>query len=221
MSLTPSPCDERELADLVLAAKRARDDEPDVALLEHVARAVAHAGLGARVRGAAEAERVLVVVRGLLRVADPELDVVPAVERHEVVGSSTAESTPVAPRSPAGHCDAASVARERSSDHRARIATPPTISQRVRCSPRSSSAKRTAKNGCRFANSDARDGPTRPIAVNQRMFVEEERPDHREGEAEPHQRAEVEALLRRLRQPGERERDPADASTSELIRNGE
>ena len=29
----------------------------------------------------------------------------------------------------------------------------------------------TAKNGCMFPNSDARDGPTRSIAVNQRMFV--------------------------------------------------
>ena len=28
-----------------------------------------------------------------------------------------------------------------------------------------------ARNGCRFAKSDARDGPTRSIAVNQRKFV--------------------------------------------------
>ena len=41
---------------------------------------------GPGVRGAREAERVLVEVRGLLRVADPELDVVPAEQRHEVVG---------------------------------------------------------------------------------------------------------------------------------------
>ena len=64
--------------------QRARDDEPDLVLLEHVARAVAHAGLRPRVRGAVEAERVLVVERRLLRVADPQLDVIPAVERHEV-----------------------------------------------------------------------------------------------------------------------------------------
>ena len=28
-----------------------------------------------------------------------------------------------------------------------------------------------ARKGCRFANSDARDGPTRSIAVNQSRFV--------------------------------------------------
>jgi hypothetical protein len=32
---------------------------------------------------------VLVVVRRLLRVPDPELDVIPAVERHEVFGHDT------------------------------------------------------------------------------------------------------------------------------------
>src|SRR5581483_8890382 len=76
----------REVADLVPAPQRARHDEANVVLLEDVARAVAHSRLGARVRGAAEAERVLVVVRGLLRVSDPELDVIPTVEGHEVVG---------------------------------------------------------------------------------------------------------------------------------------
>ena len=48
--------------------------------------------------------------------------------------------------------------------------------QRFSDSHRSSTAKRTAKNGWRFANSDARDGPTRSIAVNQRMFVRKSGP---------------------------------------------
>ncbi|MDF2754385.1 MAG: hypothetical protein K0S82_2768 [Gaiellaceae bacterium] len=73
-----------ELGDLVLGAEAARQDEADVALLEHVGRTVADARLGARVRGAGEPERLLVVVGRLLGVADPELDVVPALQRHEV-----------------------------------------------------------------------------------------------------------------------------------------
>jgi hypothetical protein len=77
--------DQLELADLRPAPERAREHEADVVLLEDVARAVADAGLGARVRGAPEPERVLVVVRRLLRVPYPQLDVIPAVERHEVV----------------------------------------------------------------------------------------------------------------------------------------
>ena len=72
-----------------------------------------------------------------------------------------------------------------------------------------------------FAKSDAREGPTRLIAVNQSMFVRNERPDHREREADPHQRRSLEVLLGELRDADERERDPAERSTSELIRNGE
>src|SRR5690348_9149851 len=52
-----------------------------------------------------------------------------------------------------------------------RMSAPPTTSQRVRCSPRSTIANTTPSAGCRFEKSDARDGPTREIAVNQRMFV--------------------------------------------------
>ena len=74
------------LRDVALLADGGRHDEPDVALLEHVRGAVAHARLRPCVRGAREAERVLVEVGRLLRVADPELDVVPAAERHEVFG---------------------------------------------------------------------------------------------------------------------------------------
>src|SRR5262249_7394153 len=65
---------------------RARDDEADVSLLEHVRGAVAQSRLRPRVRGAREAHRVLVEVGGLLCVPDPELDVIPGVERHEIFG---------------------------------------------------------------------------------------------------------------------------------------
>jgi hypothetical protein len=71
--------------DLVVAAKRAREDEADVPLLDDVGRAVADARLGARVRGLAKAEAALVEVRRLLRVAHPELEVVPVDKRHEVL----------------------------------------------------------------------------------------------------------------------------------------
>ena len=42
---------------------------------------------------------------------------------------------------------------------------PPTTSQRVRCSPSSTSANITPSAGCRLENSDAREGPTLLIAV--------------------------------------------------------
>jgi hypothetical protein len=73
-----------ELADAGVPPQAAREHEPDLVLLEDVARAVADTRLGPGIRRLPEAERVLVVVRGLLRVAHVELDVVPAVERHEV-----------------------------------------------------------------------------------------------------------------------------------------
>ena len=64
--------------DLVVGPKRAREDEADVPLLEEVRSAVAKAGLGPRVGGRPEAEGALVEVGGLLRVPNPQLDVVPA-----------------------------------------------------------------------------------------------------------------------------------------------
>src|SRR5205085_9639369 len=70
--------------DLVILAERAREDETDVALLEHVRGPVADARLRARVGRRREAEPALVEVRRLLRVPDPELDVIPAGKRHEV-----------------------------------------------------------------------------------------------------------------------------------------
>src|SRR5918994_2566195 len=73
-----------EADDRAVGAKPAREHEPDLTLLEHVRRAVADTGLGACVGDAVEAERMLVPEGRLLGVPHPELDVVPAVERHEV-----------------------------------------------------------------------------------------------------------------------------------------
>ena len=84
-----------ELRDLAVDAYAAREHEADVALLEHVRRAVANAGLGARIGGPREPERVLVEVRGLLGVPDPELEVIPALERHEVLRAHVLILTPV------------------------------------------------------------------------------------------------------------------------------
>src|SRR5712691_6413729 len=86
--------------DLVLLSQRAGDDETDVALLEHVRGAVADARLRAGVSHAREAQRVLVVEGSLLRVADVELDVIPALDRHES-GAHGADATPPSPSSSA------------------------------------------------------------------------------------------------------------------------
>ena len=71
--------------DLVVLAKRRRQDEADLALLEHVGGPVAEPGLGPCVGRAREAEDALVEVRRLLCVPDPELEVVPTEQRHEVL----------------------------------------------------------------------------------------------------------------------------------------
>jgi hypothetical protein len=70
--------------DLVVTAECAGQDQPDAALLQNVRDAVAAACLEPRVGGLGEAERVAVVVGGLRRVADVELEVVDAVDRHAV-----------------------------------------------------------------------------------------------------------------------------------------
>src|SRR5438874_13787369 len=57
------------LRDLVLLTERARDDEADVTLLEHVGRAVAHSRLGSGICRPREPHRLLVEVRSLLCVA--------------------------------------------------------------------------------------------------------------------------------------------------------
>src|SRR5829696_6627252 len=51
------------------------------------------------------------------------------------------------------------------------IASPPTIWIRVMDSDRIRSEKNAARKGCRFANTEARDGPTRLIAPNQSRFA--------------------------------------------------
>ena len=79
-SCTPSPWRRTWSAIGESAVERAGDDEADVALLEHVAGLVAHAGLGPGVGGAAEAERRHEEAGRGAGVADPELDAVPPEE---------------------------------------------------------------------------------------------------------------------------------------------
>src|SRR4029453_11540470 len=74
----------REGGDLVVVGQRTRQHEAYVALAEDVRGPGAHAGLRARVPVPREAEGVLEVVRGLSCVPNPQLDVVPPVERHRV-----------------------------------------------------------------------------------------------------------------------------------------
>jgi hypothetical protein len=74
----------REAGELAVAAQPARQDEADVLLLEDVRRPVADTRLRAGIRGRREAEGVLVVEGGLLRIPDVELEVVPAFDREEV-----------------------------------------------------------------------------------------------------------------------------------------
>src|SRR5437763_4427527 len=160
------------LRDLVFLPQRPRNDETHFPLLEHVGRAVADSRLGAGIRRPGEAHGVLVEVRRLLRVADPELDVIPPEQRHEVFGHEAimplVHSTVGARTGGRRHTRSYAIP--------AKMRTPPAISSVCRLSPSSTSAKKTAKNGCRFPNSAAREGPTRSIAVNQRMFVRKSGP---------------------------------------------
>jgi hypothetical protein len=75
--------------DLVVGTERARDDEPRVSLLQDVGGTIPDARLGTRIRDRLEAERALIVIGRLLRVADPELDVVPPEQRHEVLAHAS------------------------------------------------------------------------------------------------------------------------------------
>ena len=75
----------RKAGDLAVATQAARDHKADVALRENVGGAVADAGLRPRIRDGCEAVGVLVEVGSLLRVSDPEFEVVPALEGHEVL----------------------------------------------------------------------------------------------------------------------------------------
>ncbi len=73
------------LADGMAGDERAGEHEPDAALPQDEGDAVAHAGLEARVGDLLEPERLAVEVGRLGGVAHPQLDVVDAVERHEVL----------------------------------------------------------------------------------------------------------------------------------------
>ena len=70
----------------MIGDERPGQHDPDPALLEHVRGAIAHAGLQPRVADLLEAERPDPERGGLQRIPDVELDVVDAVERHEVFG---------------------------------------------------------------------------------------------------------------------------------------
>ena len=74
------------LGDLAVGGERRGEHDPDVVLLHHVARAVADARLEAGEGDRGEAPERAEVGRRLAGVADPELDVVDAVERQEVLG---------------------------------------------------------------------------------------------------------------------------------------
>ena len=84
MSWTPSPCSRTCSAISPSGRQRRREHEPDVVLDHDVARPVADLGLEAAERDRREAPQRAVVGRGLAGVADPELDVVDALERQEV-----------------------------------------------------------------------------------------------------------------------------------------
>ena len=73
------------LGDLAVRTEGAGEDDRDVVLPHDVAGPVADAGLEARVGDRREAPQRAEVVRPPAGVADPELDVVDAVERQEVL----------------------------------------------------------------------------------------------------------------------------------------
>ena len=74
------------LGDLAVRGERCREHEPDVVLDHHVAGPVADLRLEAAEGDRREAPQGPVVGGGLAGVADPELDVVDALERQEVRG---------------------------------------------------------------------------------------------------------------------------------------
>jgi hypothetical protein len=74
--------------DLVATHQGPRQHQADPALLQHVRDAIATTGLEPRVGGLGEAVRAGEEIRRLRRVADVELDVIDAVDRHAVVGGS-------------------------------------------------------------------------------------------------------------------------------------
>ena len=220
MSLTPSPCFAVVRADLVLLAQRARDDEADVALLEHVGGAVAHPVSGPAYADRREANRVLVEVRSLLGVADPELDVIPPEQRHEVnFGHAPIYAARPGSRRSLAASAAAGAARRRSP--RKRSAAPPAISSPCIDSERIRKiAKSTPKNGCMLLKIEARVGADPADRREPEDVREEERPDDRVDEAEPDRPGEGTKLLagdlRKCSQA--RAATQPSASTTALIR---
>ena len=85
MSFTPSPCSRTCSAISPSGVSGAVRTKRDVVLPHHVARPVADPGLEAGERDRREAPQRAVVGRRLAGVADPELDVVDALERQEVL----------------------------------------------------------------------------------------------------------------------------------------
>ena len=84
MSWTPSPCRATCSASLAVRRDGRGEDEADVVLDHHVAGPVADPGLEAGIGDRREPPQGPEVVRRLLGVAHPELDVVDALERQEV-----------------------------------------------------------------------------------------------------------------------------------------
>jgi len=74
------------LVDRAARPQRGREDQPDVALGDHVGRAVGQPGLGPGVGQRPEAERGDVTLRGLFGVPAPQLEVVEA-QRAGIVGA--------------------------------------------------------------------------------------------------------------------------------------
>ena len=89
------------------------------------------------------------------------------------------------------------------------INRPPTTCIHVIVSDSSTSAKIAAMNGCRFATSVARDGPTLVDGLEPEDVRQHERPEDRVDETEPHQRAEVERLAQRLLDAGDARSRPS------------
>src|SRR5919204_6192003 len=135
------------LRDLAVVPQAAGHDQPDVALLEHVRGAVAHAGLWPPVRGDREPERVLVEVGRLLRVPDPELDMIPPLQRHEVVRAHEPDLTPAGcgeASSPTGTSSnpwRSGTSRTHSSEIRKTSAQSPAASRNAGCSALASASR--------------------------------------------------------------------------------
>ena len=176
--------------------------------------AVANAGLRPRVRGLRETERVLVEERRLLRVADVELEVVPPVDGHEVRVLPHGQSL-------LGRRHGSRARRGESAIPPA-IATPPTICTVVIGSDRRTSAIDRGEERLQVREQRR---PRRADPVDRRepeQVGDHERPEHGEREADPDERAEMEALVRELPRPRHEQQQRHGArGTTALSLNGE